>query len=98
MDYRTFVAWQVWTIDTDQLHLSPEVAWEKFNHDAVGIKKNFTDPEDVLLYIEKAVTMTPLEVIVDYALCMAKCRIISETAQNRESYYGKLTDTILKVA
>ena len=90
MDYRTFVAWLVWAVDTDQLSLPVDKAWEMFENTAVALKLTFTDPKDPQLFSEKAVNESPLEIITDYALWFAKANI--------DRGYGRLTKTILRVA
>ena len=90
MDYKTFVAWLVWAVDTDQLSFPVDKAWEMFNNTAVALKLTFTDPKDPQLFSEKALNESPIEIITDYALFYAKANI--------DRGYGKLTDTILKIA
>lgn len=98
MDYRTFVAWLVWAVDTDQLSLPVTKAWEKFSKTAESIKETYTDPDDPLLYCGNCVSQTPIEVMTDYSLWFAKSRIISTAPDDRQKQYGNLTNTILKVA
>lgn len=98
MNYRTFVAWLVWAVDTDQLSLPIDEAWEEFSKTAERIKRNYTDPDDPLLYCKNTVTKSPIEVITDYALWYAKTRIVSTLPSEKCTEYGKLTDIILKIA
>lgn len=98
MDYRTFVAWLVWAVDTDQLSLPVDRAWEKFSRTAESIKKTYTDPDEPMLYCKNCVSQTPIDVATDYALWFAKSRIASTSPEERDRQYGNLTNIILKVA
>ena len=102
MDYRTFVAWLVWAVDTDQLSFPVDRAWEKFSKTAGNIKRTYTDPDDPLLYCKNCVSQSIIDVATDYALWFAKSRIISTIIstlpEERDRQYGNLTNIILKVA
>jgi hypothetical protein len=98
MNYRTFVAWLVWAVDTDQLSLPVDQAWENFKQNAESLKRTFTDPKEPAFFCEKCVGESPIEMMTDYVLFFAKTRIIGDWSDNGSSQYGKLTETILKVA
>lgn len=68
MDFKTFSAWLVYCIDTDQMNFPVEKTWAAFQDCAVGIKNNYTDPNDPLSFCRNLVNVHPVEVFTDYIL------------------------------
>ena len=77
MNKKTFLAFMVWAIDVDALSLPVRKCWEMFQRDAWGCYRNYTDPNDELLYCPNLIGKDPIEVMTDYTLSYAKMYVIS---------------------
>lgn len=86
----TLLALIIYAIDRDALSLPVEKVIELFRKDAASMKKNYTDPNDELLYIKGMEKVDDIEFFTDYVLCYAKCDIKSGLRG-----YGKLNEQIL---
>lgn len=51
MKKEVLTAFMLWAIQTDQLGLPVQTAWERFKQTAENIKGVYTDKSDPLLYI-----------------------------------------------
>lgn len=99
MNRQTLLAFIVWAIDIDGFSLPFMKAWEKFQRNAWGMLKTYTDPNDELLYMPKLVGTDPIEFFTDYVLMYAKWHIeankTSSTPQPDGALYGKYEKEIL---
>ena len=90
MNRENLLAFMIWAIDTDRLSLPVVENWKLFSEQAERLLKNYTDPEDVLMYIPKCVGMDPTAFFTDYVLTYAKWDIAEDYRD-----YGKYDDRIL---
>lgn len=90
MKKEVLTAFMLWAIQTDQLGLPVQTAWEKFKQTAENIKNVYTDKSDPLLYIASLEDVDAVEMFTDYVLMYAKSDVISGIDS-----YGKYNEDIL---
>lgn len=89
MNKNVLLAFIVWAIDVDAMHLPFKKCWEMFQRDAKTMYKTYTDPNDVLLYCPDIIGENPINFMADYTLCYAKMRVLSGIGS-----YGKYDESI----
>jgi len=89
MNRNVLLAIMVWATDVDALSLPVTTCWEKFQKAAWGIYRNYTDPNDELLYCPNLIGKNYIDVMVDYTLAYAKMHVVSGIRD-----YGKLNNQI----
>lgn len=90
MKKEVLLAFMIWAIDVDALHLPVQQAWEKFTQDAKGVKSIYTDPSDESLFVSSLVNKDPIEIMTDYTLFYAKTQLTSGLRN-----YGKYNKALL---
>lgn len=87
----TLLALMIYAIDRDALSLPVEKVIELFRKDATSMKKNYTDPNDELLYIKGMEEVDDIEFFTDYVLCYGKSALISGLRD-----YGRYNEDLAK--
>lgn len=89
MNNTVLLAFIVWAIDRDALHILFTKCWEMFQRDAWEMYKTYTNPNDTTLYCPNLVNKNYMEVMTDYTLFYAKLGVVSGVRD-----YGKYNKSI----